>query len=364
MTTKTIPIEGMTCAVCARTNEQAVGALPGVRLATVNFATEALTVEYDESSLDLKRIAKAVEDAGYSARLPAEERSAIVPIGGMTCSACAAAVERAVAKVPGVKAGSVNFAAEKLSVSWDPEATRLSEIKRAVKDAGYEPMAAETREAVDLHAAAKEREILSLRNRLILAVAASIPLLYVAMGHMIGLPLPAFLHPADHPLAFSLVQLLMVLPAVWAGRRFYTAGTKALLRRAPNMDSLIAIGTSAAILYSAWSVVQVAAGDASAAGHLYFETAAVIIALILLGKTLEARSKGRASAAIKTLMGLAPKTAIVVHPDGDQELPVDEVAVGDILRVRPGERVPVDGDRRRRRQFRRRIHADRREHPG
>jgi Cu+-exporting ATPase len=313
-------------------------------MASVNFATEALTIEYDETTTGLEAVAQAIAGAGYEAVLPVATRHASVPIGGMTCSACAAAVERAVGKVPGVSSASVNFATEKLSVDWDPGATRLSEIKLAVKDAGYEALAAESGPvAIDEHAATKEREARSQRIRFVVALSAALPLLYISMGHMLGLPLASMLHPTSHPLNFALIQIALVLPALWAGRKFYMVGTKALIRRAPNMDSLIAIGTSSAMVYSLWSTIQIAGGDGSATGRLYFETVAVIIALILLGKYLEARSKGKASEAIKKLMGLAPKTAMVVAAGGDMELPMEEVSVGDIIRVRPGERVPVDG---------------------
>ncbi|HAW86489.1 MAG TPA: heavy metal translocating P-type ATPase, partial [Spirochaetaceae bacterium] len=267
-----------------------------------------------------------------------------IPIKGMSCTACAAAVERATAKLPGVASASVNFAAEKLLISWDADTTRVSQIKRAVVDAGYEPLAVVTSRAqVDEHARDKERFIRRLGLDFIVAVAAAIPLLYIAMGHMAGLWLPPILHPMDYPLNFALAQLILVLPALWAGRRFYLVGFRLLLKRAPNMDSLIAIGTSSALIYSIWSTWRIAGGDLMAYKHLYFETAGVIIALILLGKLLEARSKGKASAAIKKLMGMAPSTALVVQADGDLELPVEEVAVGDVLRVKPGERVPVDG---------------------
>ncbi len=343
MTFKTIAIRGMTCASCARASERAAARLEGVASASVNFATEALTVQYDEAALGLEDIAKAIKDAGYEAVLPEESKSATVPIGGMTCAACAMAVERAVGKVPGIKTASVNFGTERLSVSWDPERTRLSEIKRAVKDAGYEALAIETKASVDAHAEGKAKEIRSLLRRFLVALSVSLPLLYVSMGHMLGLPLPAWLHPMHYPLNFALSQIALTIPAVIAGFRFYTVGFKTMLKAAPNMDTLIAIGTSAAIVYSVWSTVQIALGDYSGAEHLYYEVAATILALILLGKYLEARSKGRASEAIKKLMGLAPRTALVVQAGGDLELPVEEVSVGDLLRVRPGERVPVDG---------------------
>lgn len=344
MKNETIEIRGMSCAACARASEKAAASVPGVSKASVNFATEALSVEYDENATGLPLIADAIAKAGYEAVLPVSSRSAIIPIGGMTCSACSAAVERAVAKVPGVSSSSVNFASERLSVSWDPGATRLSEIKLAVKAAGYEALAADSGpEATDEHGEAKEREAASMRTRFTVALLVAIPLLYVSMGHMIGLPLPRLIHPMHNPLAFALLQAVLTLPALWAGRKFYSGGARALLRRAPNMDSLIAIGTSAAMVYSLWSTLQIAMGDISGAKHLYFETVAVIIALIMLGKYLESRSKGKASEAIKKLMGLAPKTAIVVSGTGDIELPIEEVSVGDVIRVRPGERVPVDG---------------------
>lgn len=344
MKTDTVEIKGMSCSACARASERAAAGVPGVSNASVNFATEALTVEYDEGATGLAAIAAAIAEAGYKAVLPTAVKSASVPIGGMSCAACAAAVERAVSLVPGVSSASMNFASERLSVSWDPSVARLSSIKLAVKEAGYEALAADSGPAaVDEHGMAKAREARWQKRRFVVALATALPLLYVSMGHMIGLPLPPFLHPMHEPLNFALAQAALTLPALWAGRKFYTVGVKALLRRAPNMDSLIAIGTGSAMAYSLWSTIQIALGDASAAGHLYFETVAVIIALILLGKYLEARSKGKASEAIKRLMGLAPKTAVVVSESGDLELPVDEVAVGDVIRVRPGERVPVDG---------------------
>ena len=271
-------------------------------------------------------------------------KSECIPIRGMTCAACSAAVERSVRALPGVLSADVNLASEKLTVAYDPEKTRLSEVKKAVRDAGYEPLAVETETGPDEHAAAKERDYRRLRVNFIVAASAALPLLYIAMGHMAGLPLPRILDPMHHPFNFSLIQFILTLPALWAGRRFYSVGFRTLLKGSPNMDSLIAIGTSAAVLYSLYSTIEITRGDDSGAFHLYFETAAVIIALILLGKSLEAKSKGRASEAIKKLMGLAPETARIVHGAEEIEIPVDEVEVGDRIRVRPGERIPVDGD--------------------
>lgn len=281
----------------------------------------------------------------YEAIEHSENREVIIPVGGMTCASCSAAVERAVRKLPGIQASSVNLATEKAFVKYDPAAVRLSEIKGAIKKAGYEPLAMEAATAakIDEHAAAKEREIRSMWTKFIVSAAFSLPLLYIAMGHMLGWPLPAALHPMDFPLRFALIQIGLVIPSIVAGRRFYTVGTRALLHGAPNMDSLIAMGTSAAILYSLFSVTRIAGGNFGAVEELYFETAGIIITLILLGKTLEAVSKGRTSESIKKLMGLKPKTATVLQDGREIELPIDEVEPGDILLVRPGERVPVDG---------------------
>lgn len=266
-----------------------------------------------------------------------------LPVQGMSCAACARAVERAVSRLDGIEQANVNFATEKLSVSWDPEKVRLSEIKGAVKAAGYKALAIESEDEQTSFDTSREQASRSLKKRFIISLSAVIPLMYVSMGHMIGLPLPVILDPHHNPLYFALAQLVLTIPAILAGLRFYTVGFKTLAKAAPNMDSLIAIGTSAALIYSFWSTGQIAFGDSSAAGHLYYESAASILTLILLGKYLEAKSKGRASEAIKKLMGLAPRSALVVQEQGDLEIPISELSVGDLVRVRPGERIPADG---------------------
>ena len=345
ITTKTMEIKGMTCASCVSANERAVRKVAGVSEASVNLATETLKVSFDEASTSVEAIKAAVKKAGYEAIERIDEREVTIPVGGMTCASCSAAVERAIRKLPGIQVSSVNLATEKAFVKYDPAAVRLSEIKGAIKKAGYEPLAMETVSAakIDEHAAAKAREIRSMWTKFIVSAAFSLPLLYIAMGHMLGWPLPVSLHPMDYPLRFALIQIALVIPSIVAGRRFYTVGTRALLHGAPNMDSLIAMGTSAAILYSLFSVTRIAGGNFGAVEELYFETAGIIITLILLGKTLEVVSKGRTSESIKKLMGLKPKTATILQDGREIELPIEEVEPGDILLVRPGERVPVDG---------------------
>jgi len=285
------------------------------------------------------------EDMKTSKTGAGELRQIAIPVGGMTCASCSAAVERSLKKLPGIKIATVNLATEKATVSYDPAGVRISEIKGAIKKAGYEPLVLEedSSSRTDTHREEKERRLRLMWRQFIVSAGFSIPLFYIAMGHMVGLPLPSWLHPEHFPLRFALVQIVLVIPSIIAGRRFYSVGKKALLHGAPNMDSLIAMGTSAAILYSLYSVYRILSGDGSATMELYFETAGVIITLILLGKALEERSKGRTSESIKKLMGLQPKTATVIHLDKEIELPISEVEPGDLILVRPGERVPVDG---------------------
>jgi Cu+-exporting ATPase len=339
-----LQIKGMTCAACAQASERAVKKLPGIAEAAVNFTTEKLLVKFEEGKLTIEQIKAAVAKAGYEAVDDREAKDVLIPIGGMTCAVCAKTIERVVGKLPGVDTVSVNFATEKASVKYDPDALRLSEIKRAITKAGYTPLAiAERGERTDGHKEAKEREVRTLWTKFAVSAFFSVPLLYIAMGAMLGWPLPAAISAMDYPLRYALLEIALVLPVIAAGYRFYVVGLKAIFRASPNMDSLIAMGTSAAVLYSVYSTFRIAAGEFTAVNSLYFETAGVIITLILLGKSLEAVTKGRTSESIKKLMGLAPKTATVVHDGVETEMPIDEVEAGDSILVRPGEKIPVDG---------------------
>jgi Cu+-exporting ATPase len=260
----------------------------------------------------------------------------------MTCAACAQRVEKAIRKLEGVTSVSVNFATEKATVIYEPQKTRVSAIKESVEKAGYKCLAS----AVDEDRTRKQKEIQTLWTKFIISAVFSLPLLYIAMAPMITfvrLPFPTGLDPMRYPLVYALAELLLVIPVIIVGNKFYTVGFKALVQRSPNMDSLIALGTTAAVLYSLWNVLQIAAGAFAAVESLYFETAGVIITLILLGKSLEAVSKGRTSEAIKKLMGLAPKTAFVIQNGEETEIPIDEVEIGDIIVVKPGAKIPVDG---------------------
>ncbi|NLY43505.1 MAG: copper-translocating P-type ATPase [Clostridiaceae bacterium] len=338
-------ITGMTCAACARAVERSVSKLQGIQVATVNLATEKLFVEYDESRVNIESIKEAVVKAGYGAKEEQEEtvREISIPIAGMTCAACVRAVERAINKLPGIKEVNVNLATEKAKVVYDTSKTRISQIKDAIAKAGYEPLEIEAGEQVDKDRERKEKERKSLWIKFWIAIIFTVPLLYIAMGHMLKLPIPEIIMPKMHPLNFALIQLMLVIPVMVAGYKFYTVGFSRLFRREPNMDSLIAVGTSAAFLYGIYAIYQIMQGNTEYAHDLYFETAGVIIALILLGKYLESVSKGKTSEAIKKLMSLAPKTAVVIHDGKEVVIPIEEVEVGDILLVKPGEKIPVDG---------------------
>ncbi|MDR2006164.1 MAG: heavy metal translocating P-type ATPase [Acidaminococcales bacterium] len=340
-----IAVGGMTCAACAKRIEKVVGRLPGVEKAAVNFATEKLFVEYEEASLSIEAIKAAVVKIGYEV-LEKNKSRVTIPIGGMTCAACARRIEKAVGRLEGVLSAEVNLATEKAGVSYDPQIIRISALRAAIEKLGYKALEIDKKDAADEDRERKQREIRTLWTKFAVSAVFSLPLLYIAMAPMITvvrLPFPAWLDPMNYPLVYALLELLLVIPVVAVGYKFYTVGFKALLQRSPNMDSLIAIGTSAAVIYSAFNVWQIASGEFALAESLYFETAGVIITLILLGKSLEAVSKGRTSDAIKKLMGLAPKTAVVIQNGAEKEIPIDEVESGDIILVRPGSRIPVDG---------------------
>lgn len=275
-----------------------------------------------------------------------QEKEIVIPIQGMTCAACASRIERVVGRLEGVSQASVNFATEKLVAKYQPDQVRLSEIKQTITKAGYTPLEIENKNFVDEDKLRKEKEIKTLWRKFIIAAIFCIPLFYLSMGSMITwftVWIPKKLEPMQYPLNFALVLILLTLPILMVGYRFYVVGFGTILKGSPNMDSLIAMGTSAAVIYSLYATIRIAAGDFYYMDSLYFETAGVIITLILLGKSLEAVSKGKTSEAIKKLMGLTPKTAVVIQQNSEVVIPIEEVEVKDIILVKPGEKIPVDG---------------------
>jgi len=341
----TLGITGMTCASCAKAVERSVRKIDGIIAADVNIATEKLTVEFDDTKTGLERIKEAVVKAGYGVQEDNEnKREIILPISGMTCASCVRAVERAIGKLEGIIEVSVNLATEKAKIVYDPSKVRISQIKDAVAKAGYKALDIETGQQADYEKAEREKEAGTLWKKFLFSIVFTVPLLYIAMGPMIGFPLPDIISPHMNPLNFGLIQLILVIPSIIAGYKFYTVGFSRLIRREPNMDSLIAVGTSAAFIYGIYAIIQILNGHKEYAHDMYFESAGVIISLILLGKFLESVTKGKTSEAIKKLMGLAPKTAIVIQDGKEMVIPIEEVEVGDIILVKPGEKIPVDGE--------------------
>lgn len=270
-------------------------------------------------------------------------QSILLPIDGMTCAACSRAVEQAIGRLDGVEQASVSIATNRAAVSFDPAKVRVADIKLAVAKAGYTPLQVGTKRDVEAEKKRAAKRTDSIRRRFLLAVVFAAPLFYISMGHMVGLPLPPFLDPMHHAFAFALCQLILTLPILYAGRSFYSKGIRAVLHGSPNMDTLVAIGSAAAFLYSVSSVVRVWQGDTGAVHELYFESAGIIIAFILLGRMLESRSKSKTSEAIYRLMELAPKTAILERDGVEVTVAAEEVEPGDTVIVKPGMHIPVDG---------------------
>lgn len=260
-------------------------------------------------------------------------------VTGMSCASCANAVEKALNKNNDINA-SVNFATEKLNIEYDEKKYNFDKIREIVESAGYglvEDMIEDKK--MELY----QEKIKSLKNRLILAIIFVVPLLYISMGHMLGAVLPEFLNPKVNPLNFALAQFVLTLPIIYAGRDFFLHGFKNLVRKSPTMDSLIAIGATAAVLYGIYATFRIVTVDPEAHMDLYYETAGTIITLILFGKLLEAKTKGQTSSAIKKLIGLQPKKAKIIENRAEKEVLIENLKVGDIVIVKPGEKIAVDG---------------------
>ena len=263
---------------------------------------------------------------------------------GLQCAGCVSTVEKVVRELPGVKEANVNLATEKMMVQFNPKEADVQKIMETVSLAGYQAILINDEEDVlEKTAIKKEKQLQSLKVRAWVSGVFAIVLLYMAMGEMIGLPLPQFLQPMEHPIVFSVTQLILVTPVLWVSRSYFVNGFKALIRKHPNMDSLVALGTSAAILYSVWSTIRILAGEYHYVMHLYVESAAVILAFITVGKYFETLTKGRTSQAIQSLVALSPKVATVIRDGKEVEVPVEELQIGEVVFVRPGEKIPVDG---------------------
>ena len=330
-----LDVEGMTCASCVGRVERALQAVAGVKVASVNLATER--AEITGRDLDRAALVKAVEDVGYDVASPPVD----LAIEGMTCASCVARVERALKAVPGVTGANVNLATERAHVMGQADSAALI---RAIEAAGYDArLAVSASAATDATADRKAAEVTTLKRDLWIAAALSLPVFILEMGaHLFAWVHMAVMNTIGMQNSWYLQFALTTAALFGPGRRFYTKGFPALARLAPDMNSLVAVGTSAAYGYS---LVATFAPDLLPAGtvNVYYEAAAVIVTLILLGRYLEARAKGRTSQAIKRLVGLQPKTARVIREGTALDVPISDVQPGDLVEVRPGERVPVDG---------------------
>jgi P-type Cu+ transporter len=323
----TFNIGGMTCAACAARIEKGLSRLEGVTKANVNLAAERATVHFDPKVIQFNQLRDKVEDLGYKVFAG---KKAELKLVGMTCAACATRIEKKLSGLPGVYNAAVNFAMENSAIEYDPSVVSLKDLEKAVNDLGYQAFVA-GEDSADKEKEAREQELQYQKRRLILASILSFPLLVTMIFEWIGIELPVSMN-VMHSGAFILATPVQF----YVGLQFYKGAYKALKNGSANMDVLVALGTSSAYFYSIALLVQQEMQS-------YFEVSAILITLVILGKTLEARAKGQTSEAIKKLMGLQAKTARIIRNGQELDIPIEEVVVGDLVLVRPGEKIPVDG---------------------
>lgn len=339
---KSYQLGGVSCQVCVNKIEKKLSKLDGMKEAVVNLSTEKLSVDYDESLLKDETITEVVKKLGYEIEEESDLKDVELDIDGISCQVCVNKIEKKVSKLNGVKSVIVNLANSRGKIVYDSDVIKLSEILEVMKKMGYTGTKHEE-SSENLKDKEKEehlkREFLEFK----IAIVFSAVVFYIAMGTMVGLPVPSIISPDINPLNFAIIQFILALPVVYIGRRFYTVGIKQLFMRSPSMDSLIATGTGSALLYSIYGTFKIAEGNYHYVHSLYYESAVVILALILLGKYLEGVSKGKTSEAIKKLMSLKSKKVNLVRNGEIVQVDIEEVEKGEVLLVKPGESIPVDG---------------------
>ncbi len=343
-----VDVTGMHCAACSSRIERVVSGMDAVEKVSVNLAAESMKIAWYDDVLSYEDIADCVKKLGFE--LVREQGNTFhelhLAIGGMHCAACSTRIENVVGRIPGVEIAEVNLAAETARVVINGAECTGRQIRETIDGLGFEARSQTgPQNDYDRKRQDNQKRLQGMKKRLIGLLLLALPLFTISMGEMVGLPLPLLLSPHRYPLNFALVQFLLVLPIIWLGRSFYLIGIPALVRKAPNMDSLIAVGTGAAFIYSTWNLTEIYMGidPHMKAMDLYFESTGVLLALVSLGKYMEARAKSRTSDAIKQLMELTPDVATLLTDKGQEEISVEEIEVGDVLLVRPGERVPTDG---------------------
>jgi Cu+-exporting ATPase len=335
-----IPVTGMSCASCVAKIEKGLSKMSGISDAKVNFATEKATITFDPSRVHMGDFVSTINDLGYEAGM----EKVTLPIHGMSCASCVEKVETALNGLEGVVRASVNFATERATVEYIPGAVSMADFRRAVKEAGYEVLEVETagkEDVVDREKAAREAEYRKLKKKLITGLILVIPVFLLAYWRMLGL---SNLVALSDKVNFYLQLIFQTPIQFWVGWQFYVGAWKTAKHKSADMNTLIAVGTSAAYLYSVLAIFFPGLFALQGlAAEVYFDTAGAIIVLILLGRLLEARAKGQTSEAIKKLIGLQAKTAKVLRNGQEMDVPVEEVVIGDLVIVRPGEKIPVDG---------------------
>ncbi|WP_456473892.1 heavy metal translocating P-type ATPase [Candidatus Pyrohabitans sp.] len=326
----TIKVTGMTCAMCVATIEKALKKLEGVEEAAVNLGTETATVRYDPEKVDLGQITKAIEETGYG--VVRETREAIVKIGGMTCAMCVATIEKALKKLEGVEEVSVNLGTESARVVYDASLVSPAQIKQAIEETGYKYLGLAEEETPDAEREAREQYIKELRNRVYVGFGLGAVLLLLTYGGLLGLPVSTIPN-------LLLIQFIIATPAMYyVAKPIFVAAYRSLTHRTLNMDVMYAMGTGAAYVASV-----LATFGFLPEGYIFYEAAVLLASFLMLGRLLETIAKGRTSEAIKKLIGLQAKEATVIRDGKEMQVPVEEVGVGDIVVVKPGEKIPVDG---------------------
>lgn len=332
----TLQLTGMTCAACAIKIEKGLNKLEGVEEANVNFAIERATVVYDPEKVDVAQMEQRIQKLGYDTA----KESTDLQLIGMTCAACAVKIEKGLNKLPGVSKATVNFAMETAHIEYNPADVSVADMQKKVEKLGYQAVPKQEEAKPGEH---RQKEIVRQKRKLFISAILSLPLLWSMVSHFsftswIWMP-DLFMNPW--------FQLVLATPVqFYVGKQFYVGAYKALRNKSANMDVLVALGTSAAYFYSLYLTLEwaTASGDTHHGPAMYYETSAVLITLVILGKLFEVLAKGRTSEAIKTLMGLQAKSALVLRDGQELMIPVEEVIAGDIVLVKPGEKVPVDGE--------------------
>lgn len=331
---KTFQLGGVSCQVCVNKIEKKMKKADGVIECTVNLATGKMQINFDDKIIDVKKIIEIVEKLGYNVEEQLETKTIILEIENISCQVCVNKIEKKLLKVEGVQKISANLATKKGTVTYEPSKIKISEILDILEKMSYK--------ARKYDVTTENVKVESKNFSLEIALLFSFFIFYISMGSMMGLPIPKIISPHFNPFKFAIIQLVLTIPVVYIGRKFYINGTKQLLLKSPNMDSLIGIGTGSAILYSLYATYKIYMGEIHFVHSLYYESGVVILGLILLGKVLEERSKGKTSEAIKKLMGLKSNKATLIKDGEYLQVDVDDVVTGDRLLIKSGEIIPVD----------------------